>query len=184
MLLMTGVIILILFRLRTVQVCSRTRANVSWHVISLLLLVSSMHISAKGVLVQNIQSHSPFVPQFFLRCWFHLNNSVVWRTFSFSFNWYWLSSQFQLLFENFGWQYVCVSSLHTAEGLWTCLWRWRVFCSRLFALVLLLLPFDTVRSQGYEMCFKCESAQQYVSDGVDSTGADAFCMDVAVRQAT
>jgi len=34
------------------------------------------------------------------------------------------------------------------------------------------------------MCFKCESAQQYVSDGVDSTGADVFCMDVAVRQAT
>jgi hypothetical protein len=184
MLLMMGVIILFLFRLCTVQVCSRTRANVSYIGFSLLLLVSSMHISAKGVLVQNIQSHSPFVPQFFLRCWFHLNDSVVWCTLSFSFNWYWLSSQLELLFENFGWQYVCVLSRHTAEGLWTCLWRWQVFCSRLIALVLLLLPFATVRSQGYEMCFKCGSAQQYVSNGVDSTGADAFCMDVAVRQAT
>jgi len=83
MLLMMGVIILILFRLCTVQVCSRTRANVSYIGFPLLLLVSSMHISAKGVLVQNIQSHSPFVPQFLLRCWFHLNDSVVWCTFSF-----------------------------------------------------------------------------------------------------
>jgi len=53
---------------------------------------------------------------------------------------------------------VCLSH-HTAGGLWTCLWRWQVFCSRLIALVLLLLSFAAVRSQGYEMCFKCGSAQ-------------------------
>ena len=57
-------------------------------------------------------------------------------------------------------EYVCVLSHYTAEGLRTCLWSWRVFCWRLIALLLLLLPFATVRSQGYEMCFKCGSAQQ------------------------
>jgi len=49
MLLMMGVIILILFRLRNMQVCSRTRANVAWHVLSLLLLVSSMHTDRHDV---------------------------------------------------------------------------------------------------------------------------------------
>ena len=70
-------------------------------------------------------------------------------------------------------------SHHTAGGLWTCLWRWRMFCSHRIALVLLLLSFAAVRSQGYEMCFNCGSAQQQVSSDVDSTGADAFCTDVS-----
>ena len=88
MLLMMGVIILILFRLRTMQVCSRTRANVNVHGMCFHCSCSCRRSTfpPKEFFVQNIQSHSPFVPQFFLRCSFQPNDSVVWNTFSFSFS--------------------------------------------------------------------------------------------------
>jgi len=78
----------------------------------------------------------------FLGCSFRVTHlTVSCGAVPVSFSWSWLSSQLELLFDNFGWQYVCVLSHHTAESLDLVCDVERLFCSRLIALVLILLSF-------------------------------------------
>ena len=88
MLLMMGVIILILFRLRTMQVCSRTRANVNVHGMCFYCSCSCRRSTfPPEEYSYKFFKATSFVPRFFfLRCSFHLNDSVVWITFFFSFS--------------------------------------------------------------------------------------------------
>ena len=162
MLLMMGVIISILFRLRTMQVCSRTRANLAWHVPSVLLLVSSMHISAKrsSCTEKNFKAtHHSFLNVFFVAHFilttvsYGLPSPFRSPSIDYLLNWSYYSTM--LAGNN-------TSVLYhiTLPGAWISSVTLRLFCSRLIALVLLLLSCASVRSQGYAMCFKCGSAQQ------------------------
>jgi len=96
------------------KVCSRTQIDVALRVLSLLLFMSLMHIQQKELSHKKIQSHSPFVPQYFFSSVADSLTTLSYGVASFCFIWHGLSSQLEILFQNFGWHCIrlCLVILH------------------------------------------------------------------------
>ena len=131
------------------------------------LVTGALVLTIRGISVVWLNSHLPSAPSDSFAKFRFTHLTVSCGAVPVSFPWSWLFSQLVLLFENYGWHFICLLSCHNTAGL--CSHVWLCGCSAHTWLLSLFCPYY-FRSQGHETCLNadllCNSKAQTGSNAV------------------
>ena len=138
------------------------------------LVTGALALTIRVISVGWLESHLPSAPSDFFAANFRVTHlTVSCGAVPVSFNWSWLSSQLQLLFENYGWQCILHFIKSRCRELVLSRVALRMFCSCLIAQLNLLLLLASVHKAMRRVWMQICSATVSLSTCNNAIG-DAF----------